>query len=103
MTVPSRRLSDLLQRPLDLDPLITGVTADSRKVAPGALFAALPGTHVDGRSFIPRALEQGAAAVLAPDDTDDPAPSIVRTHDVRRAYALAAARFWGAQPPVIVA
>ena len=103
MSLPSRRLSDLLQRPLDLDPLITGVTADSRKVAPGALFAALPGTHVDGRSFIPRALEQGAAAVLAPDDTDDPAPTIVRTHDVRRAYALAAARFWGAQPPVIVA
>jgi UDP-N-acetylmuramoyl-L-alanyl-D-glutamate--2,6-diaminopimelate ligase len=103
MSQPSRRLSDLLQRPLDVDPLITGVTADSRRVAPGALFAALPGTHVDGRSFIPRALEQGAAAVLVPEDTDDPAAALVKTHDVRRAFALAAARFWGAQPPVIVA
>ena len=103
MSQPSRRLSDLLQRPLEVDPLITGVTADSRRVAPGALFAALPGTHVDGRSFIPRALEQGAVAVLAPEDTEDLAGALVRTHDVRRAYALAAARFWGAQPPVIVA
>jgi UDP-N-acetylmuramoyl-L-alanyl-D-glutamate--2,6-diaminopimelate ligase len=103
MSQPSRRLSDLLQRPLDVDPLITGVTADSRRVAPGALFAALPGTHVDGRSFIPRALEQGAAAVLVPEDTDDPAAALVKTHDVRRAFALAAARFWGTQPPVIVA
>ncbi len=103
MSHPSRRLSDLLQRPLDVDPLITGVTADSRRVAPGALFAALPGTHVDGRSFIPRALEQGAAAVLVPEDTDDPAAALVKTHDVRRAFALAAARFWGTQPPVIVA
>ena len=103
MTDPARRLSDLLQRTLDPDPLITGVTADSRRVAPGALFAALPGTHVDGRSFIPRALERGAVAVLVPDDTDDTAQALVRTHDVRRAYALAAARFWGEQPPVIVA
>ena len=103
MSQPSRRLSDLLQRPLDVDPLITGVTADSRRVVPGALFAALPGTHVDGRSFIPRALEQGAAAVLVPEDTDDPAAALVKTHDVRRAFALAAARVWGTQPPVIVA
>jgi UDP-N-acetylmuramoyl-L-alanyl-D-glutamate--2,6-diaminopimelate ligase len=103
MTLPPRRLSDLLQRPLELDPLITGVTADSRKVSPGTLFAALPGARVDGRSFIPSAMQSGAAAVLAPEDLDDAAPTIVRAHDVRRAYALAAARFWGAQPPVIVA
>ncbi len=27
----------------------------------------------------------------------------MRASDVRRAYALAAARYWGAQPPVVVA
>ena len=37
------RLSALLQRDLAEDPEITGVTADSRKVQKGALFAALPG------------------------------------------------------------
>ncbi|MDZ4321558.1 MAG: Mur ligase domain-containing protein, partial [Phenylobacterium sp.] len=41
-------LSDLLRRDVASDPIITGVTSDSRKVAPGALFVALPGTAADG-------------------------------------------------------
>ena len=60
------RLSDLLQRDLESDPEISGVTADSRKVRAGYLFVALPGAKADGRSFIPAAIEAGAAAVLAP-------------------------------------
>ena len=99
-----RRLSELVLRPgLDPDPIITGVTADSRAVSPGALFAALPGARTDGRGFIAAAVAAGAAAVLAPEDTPDQAVPTVRAADVRRAYALAAARFWGAQPPVVVA
>ena len=98
------RLSDLLRRDLPADPVITGVTADSRKVAPGALFVALPGTAADGRAFIPQALSQGAAAVLAPADTDAAlAPLLVTSGDVRRAYALAARSFYGAQPATCVA
>jgi len=97
------RLSELLQRDLAEDPEITGVTADSRKVGPGFLFAALPGSRVDGRSFIPAALDAGAAAVLAPEDvTGLPVPT-VHAWDLRRAYALAARAFWGAQPAVCVA
>ena len=84
--------------------MITGVTADSRKVAPGALFVALPGTQADGRAFIPQALAQGAAAVLAPTDTPDgAAPVLVTSGDVRRAYAIAARGFYGAQPKTCVA
>ena len=64
------KLSELLRRDVAADPMITGVTADSRKVAPGSLFVALPGSAADGRAFIPQALSQGAAAVLAPADTD---------------------------------
>ena len=44
---------------------ITGLTADSRAVQPGFLFAALPGSTVDGRDFIDAAIRNGAAAVLA--------------------------------------
>ena len=47
---------------------IRGLTADSRRVEPGWLFAALPGTRADGRAFIDDALTRGAAAVLAPAD-----------------------------------
>lgn len=97
-------LSEILHRDLSSDPLITGVTADSRKVAPGSLFVALPGSAADGRAFIPQALAQGAAAVLAPADTPDgAAPVLVTSGDVRRSYALAARSFYGDQPPVCVA
>ncbi len=97
------RLSELVRRDLSVDPLIEGVTADSRKVAPGFLFAALPGSTVDGRSFVPRAVSAGAAAVLARDDMPDVGVPVITSCDPRRAYALAAANFWHDQPPVVVA
>ena len=97
------RLSQIVQRDFATDPEITGVTADSRKVRPGFLFAALPGSKVDGRSFIAGALEAGAVAVLAPEDvTGLPVPA-VHAWDMRRAYALAAKAFYGAQPKTCVA
>ena len=51
------------------DPDIAGMTANSQAVEPGFLFAALPGTRVDGRDFIADALARGAVAVLAPPGT----------------------------------
>jgi UDP-N-acetylmuramoyl-L-alanyl-D-glutamate--2,6-diaminopimelate ligase len=102
--VTTPHLSDLVRKDLAIDPLITGVTSDSRKAGPGVLFAALPGSAADGRAFIPQALTQGAAAVLAPTDTPgDAAPVLVRSGDVRRAYALAAKAFYGAAPKTCVA
>src|SRR5690606_5622344 len=98
------RLSELLRRDVASDPEITAVTADSRQVAPGALFVALPGTQADGRAFIPQALAKGAAAVLAPADTPaGAAPLLVTSGDVHRAYAIAARAFHGAQPKTRVA
>ncbi len=99
----SPRLSELVKRGVGADPEITGVTADSRQVRPGYLFAALPGAKVDGRAFIAGALNAGAAAIIAPDDVTGLAAPIVHARDVRRAYALAAAAFHQAQPPVVVA
>jgi UDP-N-acetylmuramoyl-L-alanyl-D-glutamate--2,6-diaminopimelate ligase len=47
------------------DPEITAVTADSRRVTPGALFVAVRGDNFDGYRFIPDALARGAVAVVA--------------------------------------
>ena len=87
---------------------ICGLTADSRDVAPGFLFAALPGTKMDGVRFVPQALEKGAAALLVADDAELPADLSVtvpiwRSKSPRRDLALAAARFYGRQPGIVAA
>ncbi len=43
----------------------TSLTWDSRAVAPGALYVALPGERVDGHDFAAGAVESGAVCVLA--------------------------------------
>ncbi len=43
---------------------VTGVTLDSRRVAPGDLYAALPGANVHGARFCAQAAAAGAVAVL---------------------------------------
>ncbi len=48
------------------------MTLDSRQVQAGDLFVALKGHQVDGRKFIPNAIEQGAAIILAEADEDQP-------------------------------
>lgn len=86
---------------------IAGLTADSRAVRPGFLFAALPGAKADGRAFIADAVARGATAVLAPTGTAWP-PAVpprplIEDPDPRRRLALLAAAFHGAQPKVIAA
>jgi UDP-N-acetylmuramoyl-L-alanyl-D-glutamate--2,6-diaminopimelate ligase len=98
----SVRLSKIVKRDLGTDPEITGVTADSRKVKPGFLFAALPGSKTDGATFAARAVEAGAVAIIAEQDLNLSAPTVI-CRDPRRGYALAAANFWGRQPQTCVA
>src|SRR6476661_3415261 len=84
---------------------IVGLTADSRAVQPGYLFAALPGSHTDGARYIADALARGAAAILMPQqgaETLSETP-VVRDADPRRRLALMAARFFSAQPEIAVA
>jgi UDP-N-acetylmuramoyl-L-alanyl-D-glutamate--2,6-diaminopimelate ligase len=101
-----KRLSDLVQRDVSHlglgNPLITGVTSDSRRVRPGYLFTAMPGSRVDGRSFIRAAVKAGAAAILAPDDVKNLEIPVVHALDPRRAYALAASHFHGRRQPATV-
>lgn len=49
------------------DVEVTGVNIDSRRIDKGHLFVAMKGTQVDGHRFIPKAIEQGAVAVLCED------------------------------------
>lgn len=86
------------------DPEIVGLTADSRAVHPGFLFAALPGTRQQGAAFIPQAIERGAVAVLGAQGLQVPS-HIVRLESAnpRRSLALFAARFHGRQPRTIAA
>lgn len=43
---------------------ITGITLDSRRVQPGDLYAALPGSRAHGAEFVEQAAASGAVAVL---------------------------------------
>ena len=81
---------------------IAGITADSREVKPGYLFAALSGVNTDGARFAADAVARGAVAVLAGDEIDAGVP-VLAVPDPRRTLALIAARFFGAQPETAVA
>jgi UDP-N-acetylmuramoyl-L-alanyl-D-glutamate--2,6-diaminopimelate ligase len=48
---------------------VTGLAYDSRAVAAGTLFFAIPGDHVDGHNFIADAVGRGARAVVAERET----------------------------------
>lgn len=107
-----KRLSELgLKARAGRDPVLSGITLDSRAAGPGMLFAALPGSARHGAEFIETALAQGAVAVLT--DTAGAAlaapalagseAALVVADDPREALAYAAALWFGAQPPVMVA
>jgi len=44
--------------------IINGLKYDSRNIAPGDLYFALPGLHMDGHDFISQAINRGALAVV---------------------------------------
>lgn len=90
---------------------IAGVSADSRAVRPGFLFAALSGTAARGADFLGKAAEAGAICALS--DLESalrarealgglPIPVLIDP-DPRRRLALAAAAFYDAQPQTVVA
>jgi len=72
---------------------VTGIAQDSRKVKPGDLFVALPGTTVDGANFAAEAKQKGAVAVVAqrPVQVDGPVYTVT---SARAALAGIAANFY---------
>ena len=90
-----------------LPAALTGVSADSRSIRPGMLYAALPGTRMDGRDFIADAVRRGAAAVLAPAGTvwpdDVPRVPLLTDEQPRRALAWLAYAQAGPAPEQVIA
>ncbi len=84
---------------------VEGLTADSRKVAKGHVFFAVPGTRADGLQFAPQAIAAGAIAIVCEHVPDNAAGSVawIQVKDVRAALSQAAARFYNQQPATIVA
>jgi len=73
---------------------VRALAVDSRRAAPGALFAALPGVNADGAGFAAQAVERGAAAVLASRPLKLNVPVVISPNP-RRAFSIAASRFHG--------
>ncbi|WP_343562355.1 UDP-N-acetylmuramoyl-L-alanyl-D-glutamate--2,6-diaminopimelate ligase [Kiloniella sp. b19] len=97
------------------DCTLTGLVLDSRRSTEGCLFAALPtaakgsmhAQGVDGRDFIPMALEKGAAAILTTSDSDtsllpDTVPVLLHSNP-RAVLSAMAAAFYDRQPETLIA
>jgi UDP-N-acetylmuramoyl-L-alanyl-D-glutamate--2,6-diaminopimelate ligase len=81
-----------------LEAEIHGITASSRDVAPGMIFAAIRGTTLDGHRFINDALAAGATAILAESapPSDYTAPAVwLHVPDSRLAVATLASTLAG--------
>lgn len=98
-------LSKLIDTPRDVE--IDGLTADSRQVRKGFVFAAIPGNKADGAKYIADAIMHGASAVLAPTGTTLPEGSndvvLLEDENPRLRLARMAALFYERQPSVIAA
>jgi len=86
--VTDRNLRDLLAPwvPAAPDRPLREMTLDSREVASGDLFVAVKGHAADGRRFIPQAIAQGVAAVIADAEGEAEDGQIVEMHGVPVIY-----------------
>jgi UDP-N-acetylmuramoyl-tripeptide--D-alanyl-D-alanine ligase len=75
-------------RGTDARPVLRVVT-DSRAVAPGDLFVALPGERVDGHDFVAAAAAAGAVAALVARPLEQALPQLVHADPLRALAALA--------------
>ncbi len=82
----------LLSAP-DGDPVIGGLSVDSRDIVPGALFFAIPGVTADGHDYISAAVAAGAGAVVAERSVSTSVPVVI-VRDARRAAELLAAAWY---------
>lgn len=105
------RLSDVLPSDIPLpagssDIFVTGVTASSAAVRPGFIFAGLPGSKVDGATFVPVAVARGARVIIVGKGKGSAVPAnvaLIEVDNPRAVLAKIAAKIHGKQPRCAVA
>lgn len=85
----------------DLD--ISGLSSDSRKIAPGMAFVAVAGVKADGASFIADAASRNASLIVSARPSDIASIPTVTLAEPRRFLAIAASHLYGRQPETMVA
>jgi UDP-N-acetylmuramoyl-L-alanyl-D-glutamate--2,6-diaminopimelate ligase len=86
------------------DPVITGLSYDSRDVEPGHIFFAFDGVHTDGHLYINNALDNGAAAVIHSRKLEEYKDSIVYilVDKTRPALSIIASAFYPSRELCII-
>ena len=79
------------------DKDITGVQIDSRKIQSGHLFIAVKGTQADGHSYIGKAIELGASAVVCQEIPDVKVEGVtyIQVEDSEQCVGHIATAFYG--------
>ncbi len=89
-------LGQIVKEQLVPDVEILGITDDSRQVAGGYLFLAVPGEKFDGRDYLQDAIEKGAVAAVceapAPEINDIP---VIPLEKLASRAGVLASRFYG--------
>ncbi|MES2300501.1 MAG: UDP-N-acetylmuramoyl-L-alanyl-D-glutamate--2,6-diaminopimelate ligase [Pseudomonadota bacterium] len=88
---------------IEAEANVTGFAIDHRKVAPGTVFGAFPGTRFNGEDYIADAVKSGAVAVVARPEALVEGAVHIADAEPRRAFAQAAAQFFQPVPETIVA
>ena len=80
----------------DVDIEVTGLAFDSRRVGPGSVFFAVPGSVTDGHRYIPQAVDRGAVAIVGERGPTAVSEGVtfVQVPSSRQALACAAAAWY---------
>ena len=78
-----------------LDPIVLGITHDSRKVQKGYLFVALKGQSFNGNHFVAQAIEKGCVGVVSEEEIPVPPEiALLVIRNLRFSMAQLAKRFY---------
>ena len=88
---------EIIEDASEKDKQITSLTADSRKVTPGAMFVAVRGPVSDGHNYIDDALRAGASAIVAEElpVTGHTGVTFVKVSDSAVALGYLASEWYG--------
>ncbi|NLD91613.1 MAG: UDP-N-acetylmuramoyl-L-alanyl-D-glutamate--2,6-diaminopimelate ligase [Fibrobacter sp.] len=79
----------------DENQIVTDICYDSRKVIPGAVYVAVPGTKVHGDAFIKDAVARGAIGVITENPQTDLTVPWIQIRNTRNALGVLGKVLWG--------